>query len=531
MTVHADRVQVVTTTTGTGTLSLGLATDGHRTFGDTVGDGAEVTYLLQSGSDWEIGTGVVTTGTPDTLTRVLSSSSTGALLDLGADTHIVSLVVTGATIDSVGTAAGTSYVNTTSGLTATTTQDAIDEVEGRVDTVEGRLPVGDVVGTTDTQTLSNKTLTAPVVNDPTGIVAGDIGYTNTTSGLTATNVKAAIDEVAAKSPDQYFAKTDPYTVAFTKTAAGTAETAQVIWVEINGSVLEIASGTSITMPTLTAGTDYAIWVSPAGVLEADASFTVAPTLGGRRIGGFHYAPGGNAALDVNGNWANHTGGNATPQINEYSFWDLKFRPSAEDPRGLTLVNNAFWAGIYLMSANTTVAPLHKYNVDPARDGNAPQKPYSNPASPTAYTDANWWNITECLEYYGLRPPTYSEFQLLALGTTEATSLGGAGPGFTGNLTSGGGTKERFTSHWGVFDASGVLWVWGAEFSGESAAASWNANTQGRGSTLQMAFVARFGGVWGGTSSSGSRSSVWNIPPSTSGASTGGRGVCDHLILI
>lgn len=39
-------------------------------------------------------------------------------------------------------------------------------------------PSGDVVGTTDTQTLTNKTLTSPVVNTPTGIVKGDVGLGN-----------------------------------------------------------------------------------------------------------------------------------------------------------------------------------------------------------------------------------------------------------------------------------------------------------------------------------------------------------------
>ncbi len=140
-----------------------------------------------------------------------------------------------------------------------------------------------------------------------------------------------------------FAKDTPRAVAWTKTGAGTAETATGITLEVNGAFVRLASGTSITMPTLTAGTDYAIWCAPDGTLEADASFTVAPTANGRLIGGFHYAPGGNAAAQA--------GGNTTAQINEYSFWDLKFRPSCDDPRGMTLVSDHFWSDIYLLNTD------------------------------------------------------------------------------------------------------------------------------------------------------------------------------------
>jgi hypothetical protein len=142
------------------------------------------------------------------------------------------------------------YDNSSSGLTSTDVQSALDEVS----------------------------------------ISENIEYDNSLSGLDAENVQSAIDEVAASLATGYFYKTDRDSVAWNKTGNDTAETGQTIYVEVGGSVLEIASGTNISMPTLTAGTDYAIWVAPDGTLEADASFNVAPTAGGRRIGGFHYAP-------------------------------------------------------------------------------------------------------------------------------------------------------------------------------------------------------------------------------------------------
>lgn len=89
--ILADRVFETTTTTGTGTVNLDGAATGFQTFVAGVGDGNETYYVLEDGTDWEVGIGTVTSGSPNTLSRdtVLQSSNSDAAINWGSGTRNV----------------------------------------------------------------------------------------------------------------------------------------------------------------------------------------------------------------------------------------------------------------------------------------------------------------------------------------------------------------------------------------------------------------------------------------------------------
>lgn len=317
----------------------------------------------------------------------------------------------------------------------------------------------------------------------------------------------------------FFKKSVPRTRLFSAVSAGAISTAQQFYVEVGGALLNVPANTSVIMPTLSAGNDYAIYACSDNTLRADVNWSY-PTgysnLNSRFIGCCHYAPGGNATAQ--------SGGNTTPAFNPYSLFDLTYRPSRKDWRGMTTdPGEGVCGAIYLLNTNPDVNGASKYNVTIA-DGSSPPKiplAFGGNGS-SAYGDLNWWTAREVLAANGMRMPTYGEYSALAYGTTEASSIG----------VDQGSTilNAAYTSKCGIIQASGVMWIWGDEFGGGAAGASWTANTGGRGSTYQMENAVFLGGSWDHGSDCGSRCSHWNYSPTVSYHIIGARGVCDLLIL-
>lgn len=90
--IFKDRVKETSTTTGTGTLTLGGAATGYQAF-SAVGNGARCRFCTTDGTNWEIAEGIYTlSGTTLTRATIIASSNSGSAVSWSAGSKDVFLV-------------------------------------------------------------------------------------------------------------------------------------------------------------------------------------------------------------------------------------------------------------------------------------------------------------------------------------------------------------------------------------------------------------------------------------------------------
>jgi hypothetical protein len=314
---------------------------------------------------------------------------------------------------------------------------------------------------------------------------------------------AAVATVAAVTAT-VFIKSDGSQPAWTAPTSTTLETASVIGVVVGETVVNIPAGTAVTLPALTGGTDYTIYASDAGALQAADADSAAPA-SERLVGGFHVY---------------HT----TGTINPRSLWDLNWRPAAQNPRAMALSpSGQMWGDIYLMDTAYANNGYSRQNTTIADDGNRPIIPAAYGGNGSAvYGSMSWWVAVDLATAAGKRLPFYQEFTALAYGVVERQAVG-TDPGTTQH-------QAGHRSACGCEQITGAMWQWGADIAA-TAGASWSNIAEGRGDVYASNLKSpRFGADWSSGSNAGSRASAWNFAPSGSSGSVSARGVSDHLNL-
>lgn len=338
---------------------------------------------------------------------------------------------------------------------------------------------------------------------------------------------------------EQFAKLDRSAPAFVKTGAGSVSVKGGTVIGVHSGLLSFAADTPVIMPALlVAGTDYAIFACADGSVRADANWSAPAgytTDSSRKVGGFHYglvAPGttvagGQFAASGNGMIWTQADVDLIAGINAWSIWDLHYRPNCPNPRGMARTVGGAWVDIYFCNTDVDINGSSRYNTNVGSGTVLPKKPLAFGGDGVAtYTNMTWWVASELAHAVGKRLLWEHEFVDAAFGVTEAVALGGASETIPSTAR-----EPRFTSKYGIEQATGHIHTWGMDSGQAGETYSWQAITGGRGSSYTTPHRrVLLGGTRSNGAGAGSRCSHWGIAPSYSSWDIGLRAACDHLQL-
>jgi hypothetical protein len=292
--VIKDRVKETTTTTGTGAVSLGGASSNFVTFSSVLSDGDTTYYaIVDSGNTaFEVGLGTyASSGNTIARTTILSSSNSDAIVDLQSGTKFVfcAFPADKAVVeDATGKVTIDSNVGIESGLidlkndgTASRIKFYCESNNAHAQTVQSAphsaaasntlvLPAtgSNLVSDTATQTLTNKTLTSPKINE-------DVAVTST-----ATEINL-LDGVTATTAELNYLDI---------TTLGTTEASKAVTADANGVVtfdngiseeyIAVTSSSNATTVNLRDGTNF------SHTLTENTTFTYSNSAASGKVSAF-----------------------------------------------------------------------------------------------------------------------------------------------------------------------------------------------------------------------------------------------------
>jgi hypothetical protein len=351
MVTLVNRAKMDTATTGTGTITLGSAVAGYQTFAAAgVTNGQTVRYVIEDGSNWEIGSGVYTaTGT--TLSRsVLESSNSDAAISLSGTAKVfISAIVSDILQpdNNLSDLANTSTARSNLGLAIGTNVQAYD---AGLQSIAGLTTAADrMIYTTAADTYAVTTLTAAgraILDD------ADAAAQRSTLGLViGTNVQAYDADLAAIAG---LAVTDGNFIV------GNGST----WVAESGATARtsLGLGSLATLSTISnsnwSGTDLAVANGGTGVSTVPTNgqlligngtgYTVANVTAGTGISVTNGAGSISIAATNNGT-VTSVGGTGT--VNGLTLTGTVTSSGSLTLGGTLAISNADWSGTDLSVAN------------------------------------------------------------------------------------------------------------------------------------------------------------------------------------
>ena len=358
----------------------------------------------------------------------------------------------------------------------------------------------------------------------------------------AVNDDEAVNKKQLKSFATYKVFDKPtFNALFTKTAPAEFSIPAGFKVAVNDTIVEATVKTTLSLNddldtgTKTAGTDYYVYAKSDSTFYISADKTITAD---RLIGGFHYG----LTAEDEAKTGNKTDDDmvAIRGINQYSFWDLKFRPVA-NPEGMVYVGGR-WYDIYLLNSEHITNGTSKAGAVIA--GGATDNGRAIPKIPleyggdgsTNYGKFTWFQACEIAKAHSKEPISYAEFPTIAYGVNEGKSSS------TDGYETTAGKIEHYsnlTSKYGIEQATGVQWLWGKDVGGnrdeDSTSWGWRDKADARGQIYALhdnhITAVLLGAYRGNGVDAGSRASSWNYYVWGSDWYIGSRFACDHLELV